>query len=100
VLYAPKVDGNTAIPNRTRSTQSTERELRCAVRRTGTQSRAPTSGALQTALERTEREAVEKVLARANGNVAEAAARLGVLRTSLYRIMKRHGIATPSSARN
>ena len=57
-------------------------------------------GSLRAALERTEREAVEKVLARANGNVAEAAAMLGILRTSLYRIMKRCGIASPSRARN
>ena len=53
---------------------------------------------LKAALERAEREAVEKVLAQANGNVAEAAAMLGILRTSLYRIMKRYGIAVPSCA--
>jgi len=53
---------------------------------------------LKVALERAEREAVEKVLAQANGNVAEAAAMLGILRTSLYRIMKRYGIAVPSCA--
>jgi transcriptional regulator of acetoin/glycerol metabolism len=51
-------------------------------------------------LERTERQAVEKMLAQTNGNVAQAAARLGILRTSLYRIMKRCGIATPSRAGN
>jgi transcriptional regulator with PAS, ATPase and Fis domain len=67
---------------------------------TDTKARVSTNGALQAALERTERKTVEKVLARANGNVAEAAAMLGILRTSLYRIMKRCGIATPSSARN
>ncbi len=54
---------------------------------------------LKAALEHTEREAVEKVLARANGNVAEAAAMLGILRTSLYRIMKRCGIASSSRAK-
>lgn len=37
---------------------------------------------------------MERALAYANGNVAAAAAELGILRTSLYRIMKRHGIAT------
>lgn len=67
---------------------------------TATKAKVSTNGALQAALERTERETVEKVLARANGNVAEAAAMLGILRTSLYRIMKRCGIATPSGARN
>jgi transcriptional regulator of acetoin/glycerol metabolism len=83
-----------------RSMQPTEHELRCAVRRMGTQPRVRTNGALQAALERTEREAVEKMLARTNGNVAEAAAMLGILRTSLYRIMKRCGIASPSRPRN
>jgi transcriptional regulator of acetoin/glycerol metabolism len=62
--------------------------------------RVSTNGALQAALERTERKAVKKVLERTNGNVAEAAAMLGILRTSLYRIMKRCGIASPSRARN
>ncbi|MBN2466076.1 hypothetical protein JXD38_10700 [candidate division WOR-3 bacterium] len=70
------------------------------MRRTGTVPNARTDGALHVALERTERRAVEKVLAQTNGNVAQAAARLGILRTSLYRIMKRCGIATPSSARD
>jgi transcriptional regulator of acetoin/glycerol metabolism len=50
---------------------------------------------LKVAVERAEREAVERVLAQSRGNVAEAAAVLGIVRTSLYRIMKRHGIATP-----
>lgn len=54
----------------------------------------PADRALKTALERTKREAVEKVLAQANGNVADAAVILGIVRPSLYRIMKRYGIAT------
>ena len=54
--------------------------------------RVSTDEALKTALERAKRKAVEKVLAQANGNVAEAAAMLGILRPSLYRIMKHHGI--------
>lgn len=68
--------------------------------RIGTDAKAKvsSSGALQAALERTERETVERVLIRANGNVAEAAAMLGILRTSLYRIMKRCGIASSSRA--
>jgi transcriptional regulator with PAS, ATPase and Fis domain len=57
-------------------------------------------GSLHAALERTERRTVEKVLAQANGNVAEAAAMLGILRTSLYRIMKHYGIASTPRARN
>lgn len=60
---------------------------------------APANGALKAVLERAEREAVEKVLAQANGNVAEAAAKLGILRTSLYRILKRSGIASPTRSR-
>jgi two-component system NtrC family response regulator len=66
----------------------------------GATARGRTDGTLKASLERTEREAVERVLARADGNVAEAATRLGVLRTSLYRIMKRCGIPPPSRARN
>ena len=58
-----------------------------------------TNGALKATLERAEREAVKKVLARSNGNVANAAATLGILRTSLYRIMKRYGIAASTGSR-
>jgi transcriptional regulator of acetoin/glycerol metabolism len=58
-----------------------------------------TDGALRAALECAERDTVEKVLARVNGNVAEAAALLGILRTSLYRIMKRYGIAASTRSR-
>ena len=65
----------------------------------GAEARAPTDGTLNDALERTEREAVERVLAQADGNIAEAAAKLGILRTSLYRIMKRCGIASPMHSR-
>jgi transcriptional regulator with PAS, ATPase and Fis domain len=64
------------------------------------EARVSTNGALHAALERTERETVEEVLARANGNVAEAAAMLGILRTSLYRIMKHYGITSLPRARN
>jgi transposase-like protein len=60
----------------------------------GAETKVSTDGALKAAVERTKREAVEKVLAQANGNVAEAAAILGIVRPSLYRIMKRYGIAT------
>ncbi|MFO7638387.1 MAG: helix-turn-helix domain-containing protein [bacterium] len=47
-------------------------------------------------MERAEREAIERVMAQTGGNVAEAAAILGIVRPSLYRIMKRYGIATPT----
>lgn len=62
--------------------------------------RLPADGTLNAALERAERRAVKKVLAQADGNVARAAASLGILRTSLYRIMKRYGIAAASRARS
>ena len=50
--------------------------------------------ALSVAVLRAKRAAVVQVLAQTKGNVAAAAAVLGILRTSLYRIMKRYGIAT------
>ena len=62
----------------------------------GAEAKVPTDGTLKVALERAEREAVERVLTRTNFNVAEAAAILGIVRPSLYRIMKRYGFATPT----
>jgi DNA-binding NtrC family response regulator len=62
----------------------------------GAEAKVPTDGTLKVALERAEREAVERVLAQTHDNVAEAAAVLGIVRPSLYRIMRRYGIATPS----
>jgi two-component system nitrogen regulation response regulator NtrX len=50
-------------------------------------------GSLRAALDRTEREMVEQAMAAGHGNVSAAARALGVERASLYRIMKRHGIA-------
>jgi PAS domain S-box-containing protein len=61
----------------------------------GAEAKVPTDGTLKVALERAEREAVERVMAQTNNNVAEAAAILGIVRPSLYRIMKRYGIASP-----
>lgn len=54
---------------------------------------------LNAALKHREREVVERALVRAGGNVADAAAAMGILRTSLYRIMKRHSIPVPSHTR-
>jgi transcriptional regulator with GAF, ATPase, and Fis domain len=62
----------------------------------GAEAKVPTDGTLKVALERTERETVERVMAQTNGSVADAAAILGIVRPSLYRIMKRYGIATPT----
>jgi DNA-binding NtrC family response regulator len=62
----------------------------------GAEAKVPTDGTLKVALERAERETVERVMAQTLGNVAEAAAILGIVRPSLYRIMKRYGIATPT----
>ncbi|MBN2466061.1 sigma 54-interacting transcriptional regulator [candidate division WOR-3 bacterium] len=64
----------------------------------GAEAKVPTDGTLKEALERAEREAVERVLVQTNHNVAEAAAILGIVRPSLYRIIKRYGIASPSRA--
>ena len=61
----------------------------------GAEAKVPTDGTLKVALERAERETVERVLAQ-TGDVAEAAAILGIVRPSLYRIMKRYAIATPT----
>ncbi|MBN2538091.1 sigma-54-dependent Fis family transcriptional regulator [candidate division WOR-3 bacterium] len=65
----------------------------------GAEAKVPTDGTLKVALERTERETVERVLAQTDNNVAEAAAILGIVRPSLYRIMKRYGLATPTQTR-
>jgi len=54
---------------------------------------------LKAALDRAERETVERALQQTGNDVAEAAALLGVVRPSLYRIMKRHGIVPPTHAR-
>ena len=62
----------------------------------GAEAKVPTDGTLKVALERAEREAVERVMEETDGNVAEAAVKLGIVRPSLYRIMKRYGIATPA----
>jgi len=66
----------------------------------GAEAKVPTDGTLKVALERAERETVERVMAQTQGNVAEAAAILGVVRPSLYRIMKRYGIATPTQTKD
>jgi len=51
-------------------------------------------GTLRAALDRAEREAVERALAAEGGAVSAAARALGVERASLYRIMRRHGLPT------
>jgi two-component system NtrC family response regulator len=54
---------------------------------------------LKETLERAEHEAVERAMAQTQNNVAKAADSLGVARPSLYRIMKRCGIASPNDTR-
>lgn len=56
--------------------------------------------ALEITVRRARQEAVELALAQADGNVADAAELLGILRTSLYRLMKRFGIPPPSRSRS
>jgi two-component system response regulator HydG len=65
----------------------------------GAEAKVPTDGTLKVALERAERDAVEKVMAQTQNNVAEAAAILGIVRPSLYRIMNRYGIASPTQSK-
>jgi len=50
------------------------------------------SGTLQESLDRAAAEKIRVVLEQARGNRGEAAARLGIERTTLYRMMKRFGI--------
>jgi len=56
----------------------------------------PDSLPLRDTVETAAREAVERALAETDGNVGKAAAALGILRTSLYRMMKRYGMPTSS----
>jgi two-component system, NtrC family, response regulator HydG len=58
----------------------------------GTPSTAPPSGSLRDALDRAAEERIRHALAAADGRRADAAATLGVERTTLYRLMKRLGI--------
>ena len=58
----------------------------------GVETQVRQDGTLKAALDRAEREAVERALAVESGVVSAAARTLGVERASLYRIMKRHGI--------
>lgn len=71
----------------------------CPGRGFDAEAKVPTDGTLNAVLERTEREAVEHVLAQTNGNVPAAAAILGIVRPSLYRIMKRYGIVAPARSK-
>jgi two-component system nitrogen regulation response regulator NtrX len=63
----------------------------------GPAARDQTSGALEAAVLRAERESLEQALEQAHGNVTEAARILGVPRPSIYRIMKRHGLGRAKS---
>jgi transcriptional regulator with PAS, ATPase and Fis domain len=55
---------------------------------------------LKATLERAERETVGRVMAKTHNNVTQAAAILGIARPSLYRIMKRYGITSPTRFKN
>lgn len=52
----------------------------------------PSTDRTQDALAQVEAQAVDRALAASDGNVSEAARRLGVARSTLYRMMARHGI--------
>ncbi len=58
----------------------------------------PRSETLQDLLDATERAAIERALAAAQGDTAKAADRLGIGRSTLYRRMKVLGLATPEGA--
>jgi DNA-binding NtrC family response regulator len=57
-----------------------------------TQGEAPTSGGLQGFLDQAARERVQAALRDAGGKRIEAARALGIDRTTLYRLMRKHGI--------
>lgn len=53
---------------------------------------APTSATSGRAMQDAEREALERALAECEGNVSEAVRKLGIGRTTAYRLMKKYGI--------
>jgi DNA-binding NtrC family response regulator len=65
------------------------RDLLAAVRSANEATQAAGAGQ---PLESLEREAIEKALAHSGGNIAQAAARLGLSRPAFYRRMARHGL--------
>jgi len=65
------------------------RDLLAAVRSANEATQAARAGQ---PLESLEREAIEKALAHSGGNIAQAAARLGLSRPAFYRRMARHGL--------
>ena len=65
------------------------RDLVAAVRSASESTQAARAGQ---PLESLEREAIEKALAHSGGNIAQAAARLGLSRPAFYRRMARHGL--------
>ena len=65
------------------------RDLLAAVRSANEATQAARAGQ---PLESLERHAIEKALAHSGGNIARAAARLGLSRPALYRRMARHGL--------
>lgn len=65
------------------------RDLVAAVRAASEATQAARAGQ---PLDRLERDAIERALAQSGGNIARAAARLGLSRPALYRRMARHGL--------
>lgn len=56
---------------------------------------APTAEAAPRALRELEAHAIQDALARSGGNVAQAARRLGIARSTLYRMVERFGLTLP-----
>ena len=52
---------------------------------------------LRVLVRQTEAEHVRQALEKSGGNVREAAARCGVSRSAMYRLLSRHGIGAPRS---
>ncbi len=59
----------------------------------GTGAAGPGGGTLRAALERAEREAIERALEASGGRVAAAAESLGVSRQHLHTLQRKHGIS-------
>jgi transcriptional regulator with PAS, ATPase and Fis domain len=73
-----------------------ERHLRFLARGVGASGPqvTPALGTMRATLADLERAYIEQVLSQTNGNVDQAAAQLGISRSSLYNKIKRYGLAS------
>ncbi len=75
-----------------------QEEPRPAVPLASSSPRQPSAGAAAGPLRELEARAIQEALALSGGNVAQAARRLGIARSTLYRMAERFGITLPSRA--